>query len=95
MRFRIIYILLQISFSWGIALGRFSQCFFVFFFNFSTLASDGSRRFYSASPFHDHHHHPKKAFYGPETKKTSFSNKSIENADFYKPALNKIMTTHE
>ena len=28
-------------------------------------------------------------------KKISFSNKSIENADFYKPALNKIMTTHE
>ena len=28
-------------------------------------------------------------------KKTSFPNKSIENADPYKPALNKIMTTYE
>ena len=29
-----------------------------------------------------------------KTKK-SFSNKLVENADFYKPALNKIKTAHE
>ena len=28
-------------------------------------------------------------------KKTSFSKELVENADFYKPVLNKIMTTHE
>ena len=30
-----------------------------------------------------------------KNKKTSFPKESVENADFYKPALNKIMTTHE
>ena len=30
-----------------------------------------------------------------KTKKTSFPKESIENTDFYKPALNKIMTTHK
>ena len=28
-------------------------------------------------------------------KKTSFSNESVENADFYKPILNKIMTSYK
>ena len=28
-------------------------------------------------------------------KKTSYRNESVENADFYKPASNKIMTTHK
>ena len=28
-------------------------------------------------------------------KKTSFPKESLENADLYKPVLNKIMTTHE
>ena len=28
-------------------------------------------------------------------KKTSFLNKSAENADFYKPVFNKIMISHE
>ena len=28
-------------------------------------------------------------------KKTSFPNKSVENEEFFKHALNKIMTTHE
>ena len=27
--------------------------------------------------------------------KSSFPKEPVENADFYKPALNKIMTTHE
>ena len=30
-----------------------------------------------------------------ENKKASFPKKSVENADFYKPVLKKIMTTHE
>ena len=31
-----------------------------------------------------------------KTKKLVFQkNRQVENADFYKPALNKIMTTHE
>ena len=30
-----------------------------------------------------------------ERQKTSFPNKSVENADFYKSVLNKIMTTLE
>ena len=28
-------------------------------------------------------------------KKTRFAKESVENADFYKAALNKIITTHE
>ena len=28
-------------------------------------------------------------------KKTSFPNELVENADFYKPKLNKIMITHK
>ena len=28
-------------------------------------------------------------------KKTSFPKEFVENADFYKPVLNKIMTSHE
>ena len=28
-------------------------------------------------------------------KKTSYPNESLENADFYKPSSNKIMTTHK
>ena len=30
-----------------------------------------------------------------KTKKTSFPRELVENADFYKPVLNKIMTSHE
>ena len=30
-----------------------------------------------------------------EKQKTSFPKESVENADLYKPVLNKIMTTHE
>ena len=30
-----------------------------------------------------------------EIQKTSFPKESVENADLYKPILNKIMTTHE
>ena len=30
-----------------------------------------------------------------ERQKTSFPEESVENADLYKPALNKITTTHE
>ena len=30
-----------------------------------------------------------------ERRKTKFLKESVENADFYKPVLNKIMTTHE
>ena len=30
-----------------------------------------------------------------EPPKTSFPKKSVENADLYKPVLNKIMTTHK
>ena len=30
-----------------------------------------------------------------KTKKTSLSNKSVKNAEFYKPVLNKVMTSHE
>ena len=30
-----------------------------------------------------------------ERQKTSFPKKSVENTDFYKPVLNKIMTRHE
>ena len=29
-----------------------------------------------------------------ERQKTSFPKESLENADLYKPVLNKIMTTH-
>ena len=31
----------------------------------------------------------------PKDKKTSFPKTSVENADLYKPALNKIMTVHK
>ena len=31
----------------------------------------------------------------PERQKTSFSKESVENPDWYKLVLNKIMTTHE
>ena len=30
-----------------------------------------------------------------EPPKASFPKKSVENADLYKPVLNKIMTTHK
>ena len=30
-----------------------------------------------------------------ERQKTSFTKEFVENADLYKPLLNKIMTTHE
>ena len=30
-----------------------------------------------------------------KAQKTSFPKESVENADFYKPVLNKIMTTHK
>ena len=30
-----------------------------------------------------------------ERQKTSFSKELVENAELYKPVLNKIMTTHE
>ena len=30
-----------------------------------------------------------------ERRKTKFLKESVENAGFYKPVLNKIMTTHE
>ena len=32
---------------------------------------------------------------GAERQNPSFPKELIENADFYKPVLNKIMTTHE
>ena len=35
---------------------------------------------------------PKKA---QKDKKTSFPKESVENADLYKPILNKLMTAHE
>ena len=31
----------------------------------------------------------------PERQKTSFPKEPVKNADFHKPVLNKIMTTHE
>ena len=34
-------------------------------------------------------------FFDAERQKTSLPKKSVENADLYKPILNKIMTTHE
>ena len=30
-----------------------------------------------------------------KVKKTSFPKESVENADFYKPVLKKVMNTHE
>ena len=30
-----------------------------------------------------------------KAQKTSFPKESVQNADFYKPVLNKIMTTHK
>ena len=32
---------------------------------------------------------------GAKKLKTSFAKESVENADLYKPVLNKVMTTHE
>ena len=29
------------------------------------------------------------------TTKTSFPKETVENADYYKPVLNKVMSTHE
>ena len=36
-----------------------------------------------------------KAQKSSERQKTSFPKESVENADFHKPTLNKIMTTHK
>ena len=36
-----------------------------------------------------------KAQKGQKNKKTSFPKESVENADFYKPILNKIIIAHE
>ena len=47
MKFWIIYILVQISFFGGTALGRFSQCFF---FTFSSSTNQGDRHFFSENP---------------------------------------------
>ena len=60
MRFWIIYILVQVSFFCGTALGRFCQFFFVFFLNFLLSVNHGGQHF--TKPPSPHH---KKAFYGP------------------------------
>ena len=40
-------------------------------------------------------HNRQKSQKSTERQKTNFPKESVENADMYKPVLNKIMTAHE